>query len=264
MRKQSNNMKKQSSNNRKPSNSNNKLSKSNLTTSPYSQFSSPTLNTSSLLTKRNPFCHFLLLSLFTNIANSDVWRVFSILQATMKRVNKKGRSNKLKFCHPQNARKRSARNVLARRILNDLIPVVSGRDYRVMLTTELELYRRYCTEVAKVGTANNGTHRLLSNTAIKGILKKWKMHHSTDALQCLICKLLKNYGNGQPPPRGLEGQTLTKWNKKLNKHRNHNEIAQTQHSAHKQLKEALINNKQAHLAIALQDFTQLQPQTGFN
>lgn len=96
------------------------------------------------------------------------------------------------------------------------------------------------------------------------ILKGWRIHHSSDASQCPTCKLLKDYGNNQPPPLGLVGAALTRWQNKLNKAHTHKHIAQTQHNAHKQLKNKMIDTQSKDTMIILQDFTQLEPQTGFN
>jgi len=119
--------------------------------------------------------------------------------------------------------------------------------------------------VQQRGRTENNTHIPLSQTAIHSILKQWSIHHSTDATVCPSCKLLRDYGNEQPPPRGLRGLALRKWQINLKKQKeSHHAIAKIQHQANKQQKEDLVNNKKTDTIIITQDFTQLVPQTGFN
>lgn len=176
--------------------------------------------------------------------------------ATKRKIHEK---KKRKFKAPQ-------RIELARRIIGEIIPMVSGRNYRVQVISGQELYRRYCEEVKRVGKKEEGTHMALSITRINNMLMGWRIHHSTDATQCPICKLLHDYGNGQPPPPNLQGNELTKWQKKLNKckNSNHKHKSQTQHKIHKQTKDKMVKEQLTDLMIILQDFTQLEPQSGFN
>ena len=131
---------------------------------------------------------------------------------------------------------------LAIRLLGDIIPMVSGRNFRVQTITGDELYRRYCEQVGKVGDKGKKTDQPLSITKINNILAGCNIHHSKDTTQCPTCRLLADYDNNQPPP-DLEGKALIKWQRKLNKAKksNHKHIAQTQHKSHKQTKQHTIH-----------------------
>eukprot|EP00026_Physarum_polycephalum_P006654 Phypoly_transcript_06705.p1 GENE.Phypoly_transcript_06705~~Phypoly_transcript_06705.p1 ORF type:complete len:245 (+),score=30.60 Phypoly_transcript_06705:442-1176(+) len=155
---------------------------------------------------------------------------------------------------------------LAKRIRGEIIPMISERNYRVQTISEQELYKRYCEEVKKVGEVEKGTNMPLSITRINNMLMEWWIHHSMDTTQCPICKLLHDYGDGQPPPQHLTGTELTKWQKKLNKHKkaNHKHLYITQHKTHRQTKEKMIREQLTDFMIILQDFTQLEPQSGVN
>jgi len=96
------------------------------------------------------------------------------------------------------------------------------------------------------------------------ILKEWRIHHSKDVSQCPTCRLLHYFGNNQAPPPHLQGAALTRWRNKLNKAKTHKHIARTQHNSHKQQKTNIIETKSQNTMILLQDFTQLEPQSGFN
>jgi hypothetical protein len=154
---------------------------------------------------------------------------------------------------------------LAKKILGDLLPVVSGRMWRVQLMTDKELYRRYVEEVKKVGKNSKGTDKALSKKRVKQILRGWRIHHSTDTSQCPTCKFLEQY-DGKPPPQNLlnNPKALKKHQNKLIKHKQHKLIAQTQHNIFKANKQHLIDTQSTDTMIILQDFTQLEPQSGFN
>lgn len=215
------------------------------------------------------------------ITREDVRRYLSIPLITVRRIMQQVKRPKLIV-----RRKREMRIILAKRILSDLVPMVSGRNYRIQLMTTKELYKRYCGEVKRVGNQENGTDLPLSSTRIWKILKLWPIRHTKDVSQCPHCKLIADYGNGQPPPPNLLADALVKWRKKngdtpppvnleqkiVQKWRNklerlkatHKQIAQAQHRSHKQAKKELIASKSPNKMILLQDFTQLNPQSGFN
>ena len=52
-----------------------------------------------------------------------------------------------------------------------MIPVVSGRDYKIQLITTKELYRRYSEEVKRVGNKKKKTDIPLSITTINKYLQ---------------------------------------------------------------------------------------------
>ena len=135
-----------------------------------------------------------------------------------------------------------------------MIPVVSGRDYRIQLMTTKELYRIYSEEVKRVGNKKKKTDIPLSITTINQILAKWKIHHSKDTAQCPTCKFLKTYEE-KPPPSNLEPAKLRKHQNKLLKHKNHKLIAQSQHNAFKTSKQKLTDTKSTNTMIVLHDFT---------
>lgn len=85
-----------------------------------------------------------------------------------------------------------------------------------------------------------------------------------DASICPTCKLLKDYGNGQPLPDHLTDKEKAKMRQKINKNHDHHHIAQTQHKTCKRAKEEMVAKKRRDYMIMYQDFTQLMPQTGFH
>jgi hypothetical protein len=89
-----------------------------------------------------------------------------------------------------------------------------------------------------------------------------------DATVCPHCLFLEQYGGGQPPPaqlleKGKEKEYET-WKKKLAKEKGHPERIKKQHNSFKTSKDKLANGLLPDTVILLQDFTQLQPQSGFH
>lgn len=137
-----------------------------------------------------------------------------------------------------------SRLVLAEAIIDELIPVISGRDYRIQKMDRKEIYRRYREQVAIRGTRAAGTHLPLSNFYIRQhILQVWKIHRSKDTVFCPHCLLLEKYGKGQSPPKELlekdKAAELNKWQNKLNKARTHPERVKTQFNAYYKTKNEL-------------------------
>jgi hypothetical protein len=180
-----------------------------------------------------------------------------------KPITKKTRRRKGKMREKILRRPNSVR--LAEKILGDMLPFVSGRMWRVQLMTNEEVYRRYVDEVMKVGRRDMGTDKPLGSTRIYEILRWWRIHHSQDISQCSTCKFLDKYED-KPPPQHLNNNAsaIRKHNNKLNKHKNHKLIAKTQHNSFTSSKEQLIQTQSTTKMIILHDFTQLEPQVGFN
>ena len=183
---------------------------------------------------------------------------------------------------------------LAMSIIDDIIPFVSGRNYRIQKMSNKELYRRYVEQVKIRGVTAHGTHKPCSISFIrKWILRKENIHHSKDQSICPTCLLLEQYGHGEPMPDSFKEKEVEKatknwnkqhpntpfpadklaqcvagvpekWKRKLEKYKDHHQRIKDQFRAYKQTKTQLAKGELQDTILVLQDFTQLSKQSGFN
>lgn len=183
---------------------------------------------------------------------------------------------------------------LAMLIIDELIPMVSGRNYRLQIITNKQIYNLYKQQVMLRGNKTLGTDIPLSFTTIrKNILKKWNIHRTTDATICPTCRYLEEYQATEAVPQSFITEVKLsaykswkkshknipcpdsvfdkaiadapiKWTRKYPKIKDHHERSKNQFKAYKQTKDRLAKGELEDTIMVLQDFTQLQPQSGFN
>jgi len=219
-----------------------------------------------------PLRTLILHNITNNIPHTIIKDLFNISMRTINHAHKTTISLK-QFIFKRNNTKIStrfkARRTLAKTILDEIIPVISGHTWRIQKYTNKHLYTLYKLQVLIRGSQVNKTNKPLSLSSVhKHILKKWSIHHSIDATICPHCNLLENYGENQPTPAHLleEGKEkdLATWKKKLAKAKGHPERIKAQHTSFRETKDKLAAGLLPDTLILLQDFTQLQPQSGFN
>ena len=133
----------------------------------------------------------------------------------------------------------------AREFFDKVIPVLSGRKYRVKRCTNENLYALYF-----IHCLDRGHKPLSKNYLIYNLLKKELVHHSTDDTYCPQC-----YQLSELRKMGVlnEKETL-----KLSKLENHLIKAQKQSAYMKQLKSKLSNGQLgSDTCICVHDFTQI-------
>jgi hypothetical protein len=83
------------------------------------------------------------------------------------------------------------------RILDDILRVQSGRNWRYQEVTNKELYRQYCNQVLH-GNPVSHTYFIYS------VLAKLNIHHSKKMKFCPICEQIENGEQGEDLDRHLE------------------------------------------------------------
>lgn len=224
------------------------------------------------LPKYSPLCLIILRYLIVNLPANLIQTALQLSQQTLYSIKK----SKAKISQIHYHRTKSipsgfcCRLRLAEIIIGEFLPYVSGRHYAIQKITTKELYKRYKVEVSKRGNAAHNSLKPLSLSALrKHILNKKNIHHcQSDATVCPHCKMLEDYGNNQPPPQELRApnktKELEKWKRKLAKYKNHPQMAHQQYKAYKHTKDQLAKGLLPNTTLVVQDFTQLEPQTGFN
>ena len=81
-------------------------------------------------------------------------------------------------------------------IINDLIPFLSGRPYRVLKTTKQKFYNNYLTECQKKGIKGYGYNYIWYK-----LLKKERIHLKKDEILCSICLLLEQEESSLTEPQ---------------------------------------------------------------
>jgi len=89
------------------------------------------------------------------------------------------------------------------RILDDILPVQSGRNWRYQEITNKKLYKQYVTAV-KFGDCVSKSYFLYS------IVKKLNIHHSKKMKFCPICEKIENGEESEDLEKHLELITNTK------------------------------------------------------
>ena len=221
----------------------------------------------------------------------------------MQRINQQKRDNlhlmrfvkSLKANHITQLNKKQLE--LAYKIIDEIIPIISERNYRVQRMTNKELYRLYKAQVMLREDVKIGTNKPLSLSCIrKRILTKENIHHSEDCTICPTCRFTKKYREaGQQMPDSFAEKQLAKaqkkWNKKNKKDLNtplstadhakivgnipkqwknkvelakcHPQHFKDQFKAYRHTKDRLAQELLPGTIMVLQDFTQLMSQSGF-
>jgi hypothetical protein len=123
------------------------------------------------------------------------------------------------------------------RILDDILPIQSGRNYRYKETTDKQLYNTYCNKVV------NGDP-VSKSFFVYSIVAKERKRHSKARKFCLLCKQLES--------RNMD-QNLVK----------HKELVGIQRLEYKKQKENIGNRIIPTVALIIQDFTQIQLENSF-
>lgn len=252
------------------------------------------------MSKIHPCRQILLFHIITGLPKEIAMDLFQISQRTMQRINKiKNKDiNKIKWTkitQKQIEPKYQKQLELAESIIGDIIPIISGRNYRIQKQTNKELYKQYKQQVKIFGQQQQHTNNPLSlSTITRHILKKWNIYHSKDTIICPTCLILENYHkNNAMPTSFLENQikklhkrwikkynkdtpipdqvmakcinqALLFWERKIAKIQHHPQKIKDQFKAYRQTKEKLSKGELLNTVIVVQDFTQLQSQSTFN
>ena len=136
-------------------------------------------------------------------------------------------------------------------IIDELIPVQSGRKYRVLVYSYLVLYDRYKERLYELAPEQVS---LGVTTVIYKLLKKINIHHSLSNKICNICNIIEKNDIG-------EEQLDEKEMKILYKNQTHQTIWQYQCNYYFFIKNLLIYDPKSILII--QDFSQLQMTVGY-
>ena len=124
----------------------------------------------------------------------------------------------------------------ALQILDELIPVVSGRDYRYQEMTDDHLYEQYCEKL------QNGLP-VSKSYFVKKILFTQQIWHSKKPKFCNYCQEFESGVN-------------------TSKLKDHQDLIKFQRGQYKKEKEEIANGSDDAILIT-QDFTQLEIETGF-
>jgi len=253
----------------------------------------------------NPFRQALIYKIICGIPARVAADIFGMSMRAVKRILKEKKDNlaKMKFVKQMvkecnMSAKNKKRLELAIAIIDEIIPMVSGRSFRVQKMTNLHLYKLYKAQVAIRGNLAGETDKPMSLACItKRILKKWNIHHSLDAAICPTCRILEDYQRDPSMSAGflehekaklvkrwkdqnkknntclpLPAENLEKciakapgaWKAKVARNSHHHQRIKDQFKAYKQTKDQLAKGELPNTILLLQDFTQLQPQSGFN
>lgn len=123
------------------------------------------------------------------------------------------------------------------RILDDILPKQSGREWRTQLETNQRVYENYVAQVQK-GTAVSKTF------FIYNILKEEKIHHSKHPSFCPLCEKYE---------AGDRSGAIVR----------HKELIVTQRGQYSAEKRAIGNGTASDTALVTQDFTQITYDGGF-
>jgi len=132
-------------------------------------------------------------------------------------------------------------------IINELLPVRSGRNWRTKTTTFKKLYTLYC-EQSKLRQL-----KPRSNFFLRTRLRKLNIHNSKDDELCPHCFKFKQLQNKAP----LSAQEQ----KQLKKCEEHERVRIQQSSTYLHLKTELANGHLPRTCLVIQDFTELEPQS---
>jgi len=130
--------------------------------------------------------------------------------------------------------------------LDEEIPVISGRSFRVQSITDEELYARYFGYCC-----NHNLWPVCRATFTFHFLKKERIHHNRDDAMCKYCAKLA----------GKTGDDLDE--EELQELESHKERWYAQGAAYLLEKERIVKGEDPDEILVLQDFTQLQVQSTF-
>jgi hypothetical protein len=141
----------------------------------------------SSLPHNSPIRRSLIHLLSNGLSITQTMSIFGVSESTVKRARKeKGKPIiELKY-KPYTKRPHltSEGTKMLMSVIDDLLPTISGRDWRLMTIPNDEFYRRYVSKCHEKGIAPMSQSYVIYN-----ILSKLKIHHSRDETMCNLCKI---------------------------------------------------------------------------
>jgi hypothetical protein len=189
------------------------------------------------LPQNSPFRCPLLFFLLQGLSSEEAIGVYGISQRTFGRVMEDNGSTLVNQLYAINVTRSVVTQEqidLIKKIINDILPVQSGRFYRYQEETDNSLYERYVAEI-KSGKA------VSKSFFIYKILAKENIHHSKAVKFCPICEL------------GDENSSVIE----------HKRLISIQHNEYKKQKQAIATGKNPNDLLITQDFTQLELEGSF-
>lgn len=200
-------------------------------------------NTSVLISQlsyNSPFRRPLLSYFIDGLSFEKAEQIYSISKRTFDRSISDDRENIInqKYAIEANRKERisNERKEEIKNILDDILPVQSGRNYRYQEITNKTLYEKYVSLV-KSGNPVSKTYFIYT------ILSQYNIHHSKKMKFCVYCEKIQN------------GET----NSKLD---NHLELVSIQRRMYMRDKLA-ISSGDSSTVLVTQDFTQIDLESGF-
>jgi hypothetical protein len=200
-------------------------------------------NTSNLIVElpyNSPF-HRPLLFFFTNgLSFKEAKEFYSISKRTFGRVQQDDGGtfmNQLYAINNTKTRITTEQMEEIKRILADILPVQSGRNWSYQEITNKKLYEQYQAAV-KHGKPVSKTYFFYS------VLKKMNIHHSKKMKFCPICEQIED---------GNESEEVQQ----------HLELVSTQRLAYMKDKMEIASGRDFTTALVTQDFTQIELESGF-
>jgi hypothetical protein len=191
------------------------------------------------LAPNSPYRRPLLAYLVTGLAKRTAMDYFQISKRTLERILGEEGNNLLEVKYTVNVQRKritDEQKEEIKRILDDILPKQSGREWRTQEETDKRVYEKYLAAVQK----GKGVSK---SFFIYTILKDELIHHSDHPS---FCKLCEQYESGDKDPN-------------LIKHKELIPIQRGQYTKEK----LVIGNGDKHTALVTQDFTQIQYDGGF-
>jgi hypothetical protein len=192
------------------------------------------------LPPNSPYCRPLLVYLMDGLESSLVMEYFGISKRTLDRIMEESGNKLVETKYSVNVkRKRVTEQQLAeiQKILDDILPKQSGREWRIQEETNKRVYENYLAQVENE-TAVSKTFFIYK------VLKGERIHHSDHPFFCLLCE---KYEAGD---RTLE---IVK----------HKTLVPIQHGQYSLEKKQIGSGEWKTTALVTQDFTQIQLERSF-
>ena len=154
----------------------------------------------SRLSYNNPYRRPLFSFLLNGLSFSEAEKVYSISKRTFNRVMKEDGNtiiNQKYAIGTKKERVSKQRKDEVQNILDDILPVQSGRNYRYQEITNKALYEKYLSLV-KSGSPLSKTYFIYT------ILAQYNVHHSKKMKFCVYCEQIQNGINNSDLDKHLE------------------------------------------------------------
>ena len=142
------------------------------------------------LPKNSPYCRPILLYLMEGLEKHKALEVFQISERSYGRIYEDVGNSLIQTKYAVGVKRtRVSQEQLEeiQRILEDILPKQSGREWRTQEMTDKKLYETYCAEVQKGGIVSK-------QFFIYTIMAAERIHHSKRPKFCPLCEL---YDNGE-------------------------------------------------------------------